>query len=225
MLLFATEFPINHARSSADFLSAVQTWILGSPHTQMNRDDLDRLFISDESSVQKENERIDALWVSIDDEESAGIKYKKHERGLEWVTTTVFFRTCTESWVSIRVSCQSSRPAACLPEAKNPVLIRTLLQELGGGLDGMLHVENVPHRLENTDIEVAARLIRGTAGCRLPIVYVSAGFQDNYSVDSDRLAKNLGGMAHVILEPNRPFSLRLKIEVDSANVYGGTEVG
>jgi hypothetical protein len=29
-------------------------------------------------------------------------------------------------------------------------------------------------------------------------------------------------MAHVVVEPNRPFSLRLKIEVDSENVYGGT---
>jgi hypothetical protein len=29
-------------------------------------------------------------------------------------------------------------------------------------------------------------------------------------------------MAHVVVEPNRPFSVRLKIEVDSENVYGGT---
>lgn len=29
-------------------------------------------------------------------------------------------------------------------------------------------------------------------------------------------------MAHVVVEPNRPFSVRLQLEVDSENVYGGT---
>jgi hypothetical protein len=86
----------------------------------------------------------------------------------------------------------------------------------------VLRVGSVPFRLKDTDIDLAARLIAGRSGCRLPIVYVSAGFQGNYIVDSDRLASDLGGMAHVVVEPNRPFSLRLKIEVDSENVYGGT---
>jgi hypothetical protein len=69
---------------------------------------------------------------------------------------------------------------------------------------------------------LAARLIAGRAGSRLPIVYVSAGFQSSHILDGDRLANELAGMAHVVVEPNRPFSLRLKLEVGSENVYGGT---
>jgi hypothetical protein len=65
-------------------------------------------------------------------------------------------------------------------------------------------------------------LIAGESGCRLPIVYVSAGFHGTYKVDVERLASDLEGMAHVVVEPNRAFSVRLKIEVDSENVYGGT---
>jgi len=72
------------------------------------------------------------------------------------------------------------------------------------------------------DVELAANLIRGTAGCRLPIVYVSAGFLGRYLVDGVKLASDLSGMAHVVVEPNRPFSLRLRLEVASENVYGGT---
>jgi len=86
----------------------------------------------------------------------------------------------------------------------------------------LLRVGNTPHRLENVDIDIAARLISGSSECRLPIVYVSSGYQGDYIVNSDRLASELGGMAHVVLEPNRAFSLRLKLEVGSENVYGGT---
>lgn len=37
----------------------------------------------------------------------------------------------------------------------------------------------------------------------------------------DSLAEALAGMAHAVVEPNRPFSVRLMSEVNSQNVYGG----
>jgi len=55
-----------------------------------------------------------------------------------------------------------------------------------------------------------------------PIVYVSASFYGGYTLDVNRLANDLSGMAHVVVEPNRPFSLRLKLEANSENVYGGS---
>lgn len=222
MLSFATEFPIEHARDSTDFLRAIQAWVIGSPHTRLTQDDFAELHVSNEASIQKGTESLETLRVSAADEDAAGVRYTRRDDGLEWVTTIVFSRTSAGSWVGIRVSCESSHPAVRLPPAKKPVVVRTLLQNLGGAADGALRVGGSSFRLDNTDIDLAARLIRGTSGCRLPIVYVSAGFQSNYIVDSDRLASDLAGMAHVVVEPNRPFSIRLKVEVDSENVYGGT---
>lgn len=175
-----------------------------------------------ESRIQKGNESVDTLQVSAADEDATAIRYTRRDDGLEWLTTVVFSRTASDSWVGIRVSCESSHPAVRLPPAKKPVLVRTLLNDLGGASDGAIRVGGFPLRLDNTDIDVAARLIAGKADCRLPIVYLSAGFQGDYIVDGDHLAHELAGMAHVVVEPNRQFSLRLKIEVDSENVYGGT---
>ncbi len=222
MLSFATEFPINRVSTSGDFLHSIETWVLGSPHTRLSQDDLAGLSASDESRIQKGNEGMEVLRFSAANQEAAGIRYIRRDDGIEWVTTVVFSRTRTESWVGIRVSRESSQPAVRLPPAKKPVVVRTLLHELGGAADGMLPVGSSPFRLQNTDIDLAAQLIAGKSGCRLPVDYVSAGFQGQYIVDCDRLASELAGMAHVVVEPNRPFSRRLKIEVDSANVYGGT---
>lgn len=95
------------------------------------------------------------------------------------------------------------------------------MTRLGGGEDGEIKVQAIPLRLTNSDIPLAARCMSGQAGCRLPLVYVSARFQGGYLVNVDSLAEALAGMAHVVVEPNRPFSVRLMSEVNSQNVYGG----
>lgn len=222
MLSFATELPIDSSRDIADFLRTVETWILGSPHTQLAAGDLAGLANTAESHVQRGMETIDTISFAATEEQAVGVRYTKDDHDLQWTTTAVFSRRPVDSWVGIKVSCESNHPAFRLPVAKKPVLVRTLLEAMGGVPDGLLCVDGRARRLNNTEIDIAARLITGRSDCRLPIVYVSAGFQDRHVVDSDRLALDLAGMAHVVVEPNRPFSLRLKIAVDSENVYGGT---
>jgi hypothetical protein len=222
MLSFATELPIDRSRDIADFLRTIETWILGSPHTRLASGDLAGLATTAESHVKRGMEAIDAVAITTAEEQAAGIRYTRHDADLEWTTTAVFSRRAADTWVGIKVSCESNHPAVRLPPAKKPVLVRTLLDAMGGAPDGSLRVDGRALRLENTDIDLAARLIAGKSDCRLPVVYVSAGFQGSHIVDPDRLARDLAGMAHVVVEPNRPFSLRVKIEVDSENVYGGT---
>lgn len=221
MFSFATEFPVDHSRNSDEFVESIKTWILGSPHTNLVKTDIEKIVSQPGEVIKKGNERIEALRATASEDDIAGIRYQRSDDGLEWVTSLVFSRSATDSWVGIRISCESLHPAVRLPAAKKPVVVRTLLKQLGGASDGELLVSDKPLRLTNSDIDIAARLIKGSSGCRLPIVYVSAGFQGNYLVDCDRIAKDLSGMAHVVVEPNRPFSLRLKLAVDSENVYGG----
>ena len=188
----------------------------------MTREDLREIGGPGECNAQRANEHLDTLSHLSAHREQGAARYTRTDLGLEWVTTIVFSRWETDSWVSVRVTCESAHPSVRLPPAKKPVLVRLLLQSLGGASDGVLAVGTAPYRLDNVDIDIAAQLILGHAGCRLPIVYVSARFQGGYIVDADRLGNDLSGMAHVVVEPNRAFSLRLKIDVDSENVYGGT---
>lgn len=221
MLSFATEFPVGPENGSLEFLNAIQEWVLGSPHTHFIASDFSSLYETEEWSARKSNEKIDVLRLATDGEDSAAIRYTRTESDLEWVTNVVFSRTSSDAWVGVRVSCESDHPSTRVPVAKKPIVVRTLLNKLVGADDGKLRVSRTPHILTNNDIGLAAQLILGTAGCYLPVVYVSSGFDGQHAVNSNSLAENLSGMAHVVVEPNRPFSLRLKIEVNSQNVYGG----
>ena len=223
MLSFATEFPIGRQNSIQEFVSAIRVWILGSPHTTLNKDDWHEHIRQQEWPIQKKNERIDATILRSDAEEVAAIRWdSKDVKDILWTASVIFNKSKSDAWVRIEVSRQSELAIANLPASKKPVVVKTLLSRLGGASDGMLRVSDTPHRLKDVDIESAAHMITGQMNCHLPVVYVSAGSYDGRGIDCTSLSNRLSGMAHVVVEPNLYFSRRLRIEVDSKNVYGGT---
>jgi hypothetical protein len=85
----------------------------------------------------------------------------------------------------------------------------------------------MPIWLQDNDrgIVLAENVIAGTATKWLPIIYISATGQKQWAVphdDVEKLAYDMGGIAHVVVEPNRTFSLRLRDQSKGRNLYGGT---
>lgn len=222
MLSFATEFPVGDSCRSSDFIDSIKLWILGSPHTLFSTEDFSTIPTIGDWEISKGDQRIEALLTASANEEAAAIRTTIAAESLEWVTAIVFSRRETDAWVGIRTSVESSHPTIRLPPARKPIIVRTLLDKFSGALDGELPIAQVPHMLSEDDVNLAARLIDGQAGFRLPVVYVSCGFAGRHIVDPKSLAYDLGGMAHVIVEPSRLFSRRLQALVKSENVYGGT---
>lgn len=222
MLAFATEFPVAMNATGGAFLQAVRDWVLDSPHTILLPADLVDIGKSDDWSSPPGPEQFSVLSPADACDDAAAALYSRYYDELEWTTTIAFRRRETGPWVALRLTCESSKPQTRLPAAKKPVLVRILMQQLGAGSDSILEVQHTPHFLDDHDIDRAADLLNGTSGCHLPMVYVSAGFNGAPVVDPRSIAQELAGMAHVIVEPNRAFSQRLRISVGGNNVYGGT---
>lgn len=82
-------------------------------------------------------------------------------------------------------------------------------------------MQDRPHLLAKSDMDLVVRLISACSDNHLPIVYVSADFDSRPCIDVGRIAKLLSGMAHVLVEPDRHFSVQLAKRVSSENAYGG----
>jgi hypothetical protein len=196
--------------------------VLESPHTRFSAAELGNLAEASEWKQQKEGARISSLRASSSSEEAISVELSLTSDHIEWTTVIVFSYQEADAWIGIRTARESSRPISILPPARKPIIVREILKRFGGATDGALTVKEEPHRLGNNDIRLATRIISGEARCYLPVIYISVGFDGGYTVDANSLAHDLSGMAHVVVEPNRPFSRRLQIEVGSENVYGGT---
>lgn len=220
MLSFATEFPVENTDSDR-FVDAVRKWMIGSPHTAFSEDELSGIPSEGRWKVEVENARLEAMLVKGPDVQTTAFRHTVTSDHIEWITEVTYSKTSTDDWVGVRTARESSRPLVTLPPAKKPLLVRTLISELGGGLDDELFVRDKPHYLSEQDVRMAVRLLNADAENYLPIIYFSSPFDGIDPINPVPLARVLGGMAHIVVEPSRDFSRKIQPDVGSRNVYGG----
>jgi hypothetical protein len=222
MLSFSTEFPVPDFIRGAAFNKAVQTWLAGSRYTLFTAEALDGLGMGESWEALEEGETVESLNETTSDSESIAIVYRKTANNLEWITTIVFAAQPASAWISVRVECEPTHPTAKIPIAKKPVLVKALLDSFDGAADGEFKVGTTPVVFAMSELDLAADCIQGKTNSYLPIIYISTSFNGHYLVDPNSLAESLSGMAHVVVEPNRAFSIQLMRAVQRKNVYGGT---
>jgi len=222
MIQYSIEFPINEKHSVTDVLRLAHDWITGSRHTKLKKQDFKILPENAELTVSVDEETVTTGFVRTDKIELGGVKWVRIEHdSLEWTTAIVATKTNSEHLLSIQVICEALNTASRLPEPKKPVFVGQAMAQLGGGMDGQIPVAEKPFLLNEDEAAIAAALMSGAAGNKLPIVYVSATYQGSHIIDPKALSKGLSGMAHVVVEPSRAFSATLRAATNSRNVYGG----
>lgn len=223
MANFAAEFPVNPDRTVHDVARLACRWITGSPHSAFAKDALeDKLPTNGEATLSAGSESVSLAHANTLDGEIGGLRYERAEDSLAWTTSIVSLKTAGKHFLRMEVVCEALTTMARLPPPKKPYFIKQALAELGGGDDGEVPVADRPILLSPGEENIAASLILGTARNSLPIVYVSAGADDEHLLDPAELARFVGGLAHVIVEPSRAFSYRLKRLTKSRNAFGGT---
>lgn len=118
---------------------------------------------------------------------------------------------------------RSFRPEALTVEERfsTPHFI-TLLAE-GGYLknDGDLRTLNRPYFIQESDIGLLSKIIRGECNFRHPVVYVSKCQDNSDPVDVNLLASRLKGVAHVLVQSHIKNNFKIRTACNSENEYWG----
>lgn len=222
MNTFSTEFPLKNGFSIDSILSIAGDWIAGSPYSEITKRDIVGLIEKGDGFYESELENFSIGRVVLGDHHIGGVRWvKREDGGLEWTSCLVTLKSLDMHLVNIQVACEALNTSVNLPFPRKPHVIKKLFEEVGGGKDGIVTVLNNPHYLTEYDVHYAMDLIMGEAGNVLPIVYISAGFDGSYMIDPAIIARELSGIAHVFVEPDRAFSYKMKKMTNSDNVYGG----
>ncbi|RLG12752.1 hypothetical protein DRN73_01755 [Candidatus Pacearchaeota archaeon] len=220
--VFSTQFPLNRAASLDDLLEIGKKWIRGSPHAPNEfKEQLDELREYGDT-IQFRGYSLELRKIQEKDKEFFGLKYHYPSEGESWNVKMTSVRT-PEVWdVAVEVD-YSSKPGTRFKISKKPYLVKLLLEEIKGGGDGSLKVQSAPYFLkENSDEEFVSDFLLGESSNVMPIVYLSRGNYNSLFIPTPKeLAKFLSGIAHVFVEPSRQFSLNLKREMKSKNIFGG----
>lgn len=233
MRVFATEFPVAATATRASFVANVVAWLRGTNYSKVLEKDAEVELNTDFSHLKTATGEELLLREVLDDSAplAIGIRHQiPDDRGRLWRTEAVLKfadKSFEHNLVRIRTQCLAKELQAPLEFPKKPYLVKSLLTDLWGGTDGKLTVTDKPIWLGTSEeyIELATAVVTGAASKFLPVVYISAIGDNEYEISKDlidKLAYDLGGIAHVVVEPDRNFSFKLRYHADSLNVYGGT---
>lgn len=221
MLTFNTQFPINNNRKIEDLLEIIKIWLIESPHSKLNKEKLRAITAENDHSITSPTESIQIISLSQNNHQLISAKHTTTQDSIRWTTEISGSKKEFSFWISIQVSCDNSAPTHKTPNTKKPHIIKLILKHLGGGVDGDLQVSRHQKLLNSQEIEIAAEIISGKSFNLMPVIYISADENDSHNLRAEKLAYELSGMAHVLVEPNREFSFDLKHETKEKNAYGG----
>ena len=233
MLPFSTEFPVQPSANRAAFVAEVVAWIRGMQHqTVLSRTSEAELDGANVRIRSKKGEELRMRELQTNEGWGAiGIRHDfPDDLGRAWRTECVLKRAAAEGsqdLVRLRTQCIAMTPGAILDTPRKPYLIKALLKNGWGGRDQQFSVTDRPVWLKNgdADLELAKSVNLGTAARWLPTVYVSATGASSWLLSQqeiEKLSYDLGGIAHVVVEPDRAFSFQLRDETEGRNAYGGT---
>jgi hypothetical protein len=230
---FSTEFPVKHNDNKAAFAAEIFAWLRGingsNVLTATSGRELDgeNVYLVAESGEELRMRELKrgSEWEAI------GFQHNiPDNQGRVWRTEAVLRRAggdAGDDLIRFRTQCFAKEPGAFLASPKKPYLVKSLLKSAWGGLDGDVEVCDTPLWLKNEDDDLAfaKRIIEENASRWLPVVYISSIDHDSWLLSPDQITKlayDLGGIAHVVVEPNRGFSIRLRDESGGGNIYNGT---
>lgn len=231
MLSFATEFPVKRLNNKAAYVSQIIAWLKGTNYSNIfdnpETTDLD----SDTVNLKSNNgETITIRELEKNNEIIAiGFRYDYEDKeGRLWRTESVIKRSDIEEIdiARFRTQCIAKSPEAIIETPRKPYLIKNILQDEWGTLDGLIETSEAPILLSDDakGLDIAEAITKGTASRFLPIIYVSALAPRKWTLSEDQIRKlafDLGGVAHVVLEPSRKFSFKLRDRAQGKNSYGG----
>jgi hypothetical protein len=234
MMPFVTEFPVKPNLDRAKFVAQVLAWLHGMDNSTVLEDCPNTDLDGETAYIQASSgEELRLREIGRDGGlQAIGLRHDiPDDQGRLWRTEAVV-RLCAaahgQHLIRLRTQCIARMAGVRAETPRKPYLVKALLQDGLGGKDGELNVLDHPLWLEadDTSLQIACNFTHGKANQHAPVIYVSAIGPSRWLLFAEqelsKLAFESGGVAHVIVEPDRAFSFRLREKTADANAYGGT---
>ncbi|WBL31971.1 hypothetical protein O5O51_09450 [Sinirhodobacter sp. HNIBRBA609] len=223
MTTFSTEFPVSNKFTKAALAKMVVEWVAGIKNsTLLNTSDVNLYDDDDAQLIGDNGESLSLKHIELDHGFVTGARHSIcDEDGREWRTEIVLTNKGKLATLKVTGQCLAIDQSIPVMRPKRPYLIKKALENGWGGRDGDLDVQPLPHYFGDSDIELAISIILGKSRLSLPVIYVSRDYYGGTAISVEKLAYDLGGVAHVVVEPSRDFSRILTERTGGRNPYFG----
>lgn len=222
MDLFATKIKLNPQIKSQDVFFTIKEWLENSPHYNINEIVWDN---SKEEQIQNTSEStsVHILSSEINNDKIFACRFINKEDQRIWRTDCIYSET--NKSISVKLSCEEKGYSTKMPKLNKPHLIKLLFDKNMTDQSGVLPIVDYPIKLSESDkdLKLCAQIMSGDPIINMPMVYLSydAYNPEQYIVAPQQLAIQLSGEAHVLIEPNKDFAIKLRELANNNNAYHG----
>ena len=217
MLLFSTILEIDKKLTKDDFINLVIEWNQkGHPESVISG-----IEWNGERNVRYEDENKCLEIQEYRNKNIIAVRFEKRELdGAVWDTD--YIMNFSEMKMAVRLD-RSYIEEALNVDTKffTPFFISMLIDRGYILKDGNLEVRRTPLIVDEENLDLIVNVTNGSARYKLPVVIITKTFYDEDPVDVNKLAKELKGVAHVLVQKTNCTNPRLKELCDGNNEYYG----
>lgn len=225
-MIFATEFPVKGEIGRPEFFAQATAWVKGMEHSTLFHENRDIKNIADEASITSPSG--ESLILKQCNTSNGAIYGVRHEisddEGRTWRSEVTLRTNGSMGALRTKTQCTISSERAKLQTPRKPYFVTLAIDDEWAAPDGPFRITRDANLLSSEDIDLAAAIVEGTARHILPIVYISRTIDHKLPISDSQisaLANRLSGVAHVVVEPSRRFSIQLVSRTFAANPYLG----
>ncbi|MFT4326773.1 MAG: hypothetical protein ACMXYK_04685 [Candidatus Woesearchaeota archaeon] len=207
--LFSTRFLLEAETPMESGLEQIMKSLLESPHSSFEYEQFADLVTG---TIEKDGQTVSSIHYRDDRSRVCGLRHVKPSSKGVWTSDYILHKTQDLFEVAVTVDNRLTSGSVSFKErARTPFVIRRMLKNLPGGIDGeFFKVKATPHIVTQTDVSKVLKVFSPEASHTMPFVYISRDRNEFPAVNASYLARSLQGIAHVMVEQNSDFSYTLK---------------
>lgn len=222
MKILATKLPLNDDVTTEQFMEVIREWLRS---TAAYSDIAESLTVKEgEVGVEAESKycRLKTLSMEREGEKLTAVHIGQKYYEQKWMTDILFREAPERKEVVISLELNGNQIMTGAPPNCRTSIIRRFVRSGMVKQSWLLPLRESPIPIEADGAHIIAGVIRGDTTPTLPLVYVSKIQGSNgYEVDTDKLAKQLCGLAYVVEEKSEETSYSLRELTEGKNPYNG----
>lgn len=215
MLIFSTKLIVNEGLTKDVFIGLIIDWLSENRNYRFGHITYDgtKAFVIEKGG--------DSLEIT-DYEEALTVRVINDCGGVIWTNDYVLTQADNRGILAIQLYSDTESMAVKMPGKFNkPRILRQVVEKGYGGTDQKLPVSNEAFIITEENLEIARKLIMREDVYFMPVIYVSyPRYAIDEPIDFEAMARNLSGIAHVIVEP-KEIAATVRRLTDERNPYDG----
>lgn len=222
MLVFSTKIPLKAESTRSQWVSLFKKWVVESNHYPFTEADFESFDCEGHEPIEivRGDCTFSITYYKDENVTLAACRLETRTPDEVWVTQNVAYEESGKKYLLVQTHCIKKEYIGKLRRPATPFTVKLFIRSNLCDTDDCFPITDKPIVMTEEYIEPCAQIMQGGGNSIMPIVYISSYYWPT-ELDVRALARDLQGVAHVIVEPDYEVSKKLRETSNDSNVYGG----